>query len=527
MRSTRLAALVVVAGALVAVLVLDPAPRRSGGGADGFRSRMPVAGPASELSATWFCAGGTGTPDGPADHRIVLANPTERDRPVTVTVLGGEVAPPLPSAPEPGAPGSTTSTPATSRPAATSTTTAPVPEAPAPVSRSVTVPARARVDLRLGDVLAAPIVSAVVEVPGGGVVVEHTVVGKLGVSSAPCLNQAATEWSFAVGSTARGNRELLVFMNPYPEPATLDIDFATDEGVRSTRRFEGFPVPARSVVAAYVDEDVARKDSVSALVRLRSGRLVVDRILSFDGTDGRKGLVVSPGVPRRAQVWSFPDGVVAEGDFAQIAVFNPGGRVAEAEVEVRPQDVSESGLPEPFELSIPPGRSVTVSLHDEDRVPRDSRHSVVVRSLNGVGVVAEQVVWAVDPSARRGVGVTAGSPLAGRRWLMAAGSTGAGRDELVTVVNPGESPAKVRIVGYGGGQQIGLGDLSELVVPAQGRVTVRLGEWVQRSALPLTVASDRAVVVARGLYRDEGVGIIVTLGVPVDDGTLEALGVLR
>ncbi len=156
-------------------------------------------------------------------------------------------------------------------------------------------------------------------------------------------------------------------MNPFPDDATVDIDFATDEGTRDTLRFQGFVVPGRSVVGAYIDEDVTRKAQVSAQVDVRSGRLVVDRIQTFDGTDpALEGVTLGLGAPIPAETWIFPDGRVDDGVTEQVVVFNPTDEVAEVEVEVRLDDPDTNGVPEPFELTMPPNRFSIVDLHEAD-----------------------------------------------------------------------------------------------------------------------------------------------------------------
>ncbi|MGE3620125.1 MAG: DUF5719 family protein [Acidimicrobiia bacterium] len=508
MSSARLPALVVIAGSLAAGLLVQAnrgEPVVTDDSGPGIL--VPAAPGEGSLSSTWYCAGGTGTEGGIADHVVLMANPGTEAVTATLTVLGGDVAPPLPDA----ASTTTTSTP----PSSTTTPAAPRPVRE-PVVSQVEVPGGERVDVRLGTLLDAPLVSAVVEVDGGEVVVEHRLAGELGSSSAPCATTAATDWSFPWGTTARGNRELLVFMNPFPETATIDISFATDEGVRETRRFEGFPVPARSVVGAYVDEDVQRRLQLSAHVTTRAGRVVVDRIQTFDGTDGRRGLTVGLGAPTPALVWAFPDGIAGEGAGEQVVVFNPTAEVAEAQVEVLPADVDEAGIPEPFAVSVAPGRYALVSLHEDERVTPGTAHAVVVRSLNGVPVVAEQVRWSDGSDGSvRGVGATLGAPLMGRRWLLAAGSTSAEVDEVLTVVNLTDQDAEVDVGAFGDGRVGPIDGLRTLEVPSQGRVQVRLRDLVQRQPLPLVVESDVPVVVERSLYTSDAVGMSHSIAVPV------------
>ena len=529
MRSSRLAAFVVLAGVVAGGLLLDaadsddpaPPPESIVAGV-----AMPAATPAGTLSSTWYCAGGTATDDGFADHVIVLANPTDTPRRAVVTVLTGGFAPP-PAAPDTSPGGSSTTTSAPS----TTVTTAPPPAAPAPAP--VEVPAHSRVGLTLRELVKAPLASAIVEVEGGEIAVEHqitTLEEGGGRATAPCSSTAAASWSFPWGVTERGARELLVFMNPFPDDATVTIDFATDEGTRQTLRFQNFVVPGRSVVGAYVDQDVTRKAQVSAHVEVGSGRVVVDRIQTFDGTNPRlEGITLGLGAPVPAEVWVFPAGVLGEGATEQVVVFNPTDDVAEIEVEARLDDPETNGVPEPFEATVAPNRYAIVDLHEPGlevteatprRIPDDVNHSIIVRSLNGVAITAEKVLTRSEPQSNLGVGVTLGAPLAAPTWLLAAGGISEERSENVTVFNAStDESVRFSIAALDDGRLVEVEGLQGLEVAPGGRRLVRLRDHIQLEALSVVVTADGPVVVERGLFRRDGRGISLSMGVPVAEDT--------
>ena len=461
----RLSALVVLAGAIAA-------GARRGRGRRRHRARpgvvveagvaMPAARPEPTLSSTWYCAGGTATENGFGDHILIVANPTDEERAVTITALTGQIAP---APPIRDAAASTTST------STTSTTAAPAVTTPAePPTADVEVEAHGRIAFFLRDLVEAPLAGAVVEVEGGEIAVEHEIRGPLGRATAPCATTASSTWSVPWGVTARGARELFVFMNPFPDNVSVDITFATDEGVRDVVRFQGFVVPGRSVVGAYIDEDVTRKEQVSAKVTVRGGgRVILDKIQTFSGVDGREGMTLGLGAPSAALTWMFPDGLVGEGLAEQIVVYNPTDRVAEIEVEVRPDDPEANGTPEPFELTVAPTRYAIVNLHEEDRVPSDVGHSSIVRSLNGVPVVAERAVAATEGAPRRGVGATLGAPFGSPVWYFPGGGTSDERDEFITLFNPSiEESVTYSLIGLANGQELAIQDLQDVEL-APGR----------------------------------------------------------
>jgi hypothetical protein len=507
----RLTSLVVLAGAIAAALLVDAADEDDGGRTAPVVEAgvaLPAARPEPTLASTWYCAAGTAAEDGFGDHVLVLANPSERPRTATITAFAGAIAPPPPVA-DAGA--STTST--------TSTTVPPTTTVPAdPPTATLELPARSRATYRMADLVAAPLVGALVEVDGGEIAVEHELTGELGRATAPCSTTASPSWSFAWGVTTRGARELLVFMNPFPDDATVDISFATDEGVRDTLRFRGFVVPGRSVVGAYLDEDVTRKEQVSAQVTVRGGRLVVDRVQTFTGVDGREGMTVGLGAPVGAETWMFPDGLTGPGLSEQIVVYNPGERVAEVEVEVRLDDPETNGTPEPFELTVAPHRYAIVNLHQEERVVAGVGHSSFVRSLNGVPIVAERAVAATEGAARRGVSTTLGAPLAAPVWYFPGGGTSAERDEFLTVLNESlDEPVTFRVVALANGQLLSIEGLQDVEVAPGGRVAIRLGDHVEREDLPLVVTADGPIVAERGLYRVGGDGLSQAIGIPLGE----------
>lgn len=518
MRSTRITSLVVIVGLLVGGLLVQAGMGTSS--PDGVATSTVEAGvaiPAARveptLSSTWYCAGGTATAGGFADHVLLLANPTDRVRSATVTVITGGIAKaPAPVSSDAGS--APTSAPESTS-AGSSSVAAPTARS-APTSKQVPLPAQSRVEVRVGDIAAAPLAGAVVEVDGGEVVVEHQVTGSLGRATAPCSTTASASWSFPWGVTSRGARELLVFMNPFPDDATVDVVFATDEGVRDTARFQGFIVPGRSIVGAYIDDDVTRKQQVSAHVTVRSGRLVVDRIQTFDGTDPREGITLALGVPTGALEWMYPVGETGPGLAEQVVVFNPSTEVAEVEVEALLDDPTTHTPPEPFELTVPPGRYSILQVDTEDRVPAGVGHALIVRSLNEVPITAERVNTAREPSPRRGVSVVSGSPLGAPTWFFPGGGPTPERDEFVVLFNMSRDKAVTfSITGLAGGQTIAVQGLQEQSIAAGSRTVIRLGDHIAREVLPIVVTASGPIVAERGLYRIGGGGISQSMGIPL------------
>ena len=313
---TRLPVVLVLGAAVVGAVVVDAARERADGtvaGAEDTSAVMPVSPPTERGTSTWYCAAGTAVDDGFADHTVSIQNATDDDLIATVTVYAGDlVAPVTPAEGE-------TTTATTAPPASTTTSTSapatPVPAAPGlaptptePVAEQVDLPAGTTTSVRLADVVEAPLAAALVEVDGADVAVEHRIAGPHGADAGPCSTFASPTWHFAWGTTARDARDIVVFFNPFPSSATVDARFVTGDGGREPVRFQGFPVPPGSVVGVDIGDDVTAADQVAASFRVRSGRVVVERLQEVDGSFGLEGLDIALGTPSPGTAWVFADG---------------------------------------------------------------------------------------------------------------------------------------------------------------------------------------------------------------------------
>ncbi|HMJ74934.1 MAG TPA: DUF5719 family protein [Iamia sp.] len=263
---------------------------------------------------------------------------------------------------------------------------------------------------RLAEMVEAPLAAAVVELDtdragtpplthsqrpgGGGATVSHEVAGPEGTDSSPCTSRSSSTWHFAWGATTRDASERLVLFNPFPNDVTVDAVFSTDRGVREPLRWQGLTVPARSVVAVDVGDDVTRRGHVAATLHVRGGRLVVDRLQGFDGQLGSAGLSVAAGVTEAATTWTFAPGLVDDAHGERIVLYNPGEAVADVEVAVVPD---AGPPPEPFGVVVRPGRYEVLDLGQQPRVSWGVPHTITVTSHDGVPVVAERITGSPAP----------------------------------------------------------------------------------------------------------------------------------
>ncbi len=454
---------------------------------------MAVAAPSGALSSTWYCAGGTAAKGSDANTVVVVVNPGSRALDAEITVISDS---------------------GRSR------------------TRQVTVPPHSRVRTELRAILTARYAAALIEVRGGGVAVEREATGPVGYSAAPCASNSSDRWYLAAGSTLRGADEYLALFNPYPDDTSVDMTFATEQGPRSPRRLQAFPVPGRSLRVVHLNSSrVNRHSPLAVQIVARSGRLVVDRLQVFNGsgdalgsptggglrTAAPRGLNVSTAVARPADWWVFPAGRKFRGAREQVVVFNPSGRDAAVDVGVVLDSPRRNGELDPFPMSIPPHDVKVLDLTDQDTMPDDVDHSITVRSRNGVPVVAEQILMSGDPSERVGATMGAGSTLEAARWLFASGGVTSRTSEQLVVQNLSGRRVSVDVRVLGGFPLLDDPRLRGIEVPGNGRTTIDL-DRLRRPTLPVELRGSGPIVAQRAVYRIGRPGISIALGVPLPEG---------
>lgn len=517
--------------------------------------QLPAVPPSDVLGSTWYCAAGTADDGAEADHTVLVFNPGEAEVTGTVRVFTGEIAGPASESNEPGgadrddgedgaeqpadpsADGDTDDessaegqpNAAGDQPAANDRGRQSVgdPWPPTgetgrtPAQQDIRVPAGGQVALRLGDLQAAPLAAALVEADGA-VVATHEVRGPRGRDVGPCASSASRRSHLAWGATTRDARELLVLFNPFPSPAAVDIVFSTDDGIREPVRFQGLPVPSGSVVGVDVGEEVTRREVAAATIRSRSGPVVAERLQSFDGTLGLEGLSLGLAAPEPLQAWGFAHGRVGSGWGEQIVLYNADDERAEVDVTVwpSPDDAPGPTPVQPFGVTIAPGRHAVIDYGDEARVPPDVGHATVVRSRNGVGVVAERVLThrATDGG---DIAATTGAASAADVWTFPALGDDEGAGVRLVVYNPDpERTARISVAGQVDGSEVAPEALQSLELPPNGRREIPLADQLDVGSAVLQLRSDAPVIAERQVISPDGVGQAAGPGIPLADSAI-------
>jgi hypothetical protein len=322
---------------------------------------------------------------------------------------------------------------------------------------------------------------------------------------------------------------VLSVFNPFPDEAVIRVSFETEQGARTPEDLEARVVPPRSVLILDLGDRVAVRRDVATTLEATSGQVVVDRIQSFDGSTGRKGLALSAGAPRPQPVWWFPEARLGGDRATTVVIQNPDREVVAAlDVAVLVDGWAGEEQPEPFAVEVAPGRYLSVALDRDGRVPPDVQFSVVVRGIDGHPVVAELVTATAEVAtgedgaatgtpAAVGTSYSNGAPVAAERWIAALGSLSGTTSATVSIVNPGAEEVALRLEGFSEGRRATVAE--GVRIPAGGRVDLDVTGGAELHPASFEVIADGPVVVSRRFLL-EGGEVTDALAVAVADGVV-------
>ncbi|MGH9265229.1 MAG: DUF5719 family protein, partial [Acidimicrobiales bacterium] len=375
----------------------------------------------------------------------------------------------------------------------------------------ISVGPQGRASVRLADLATSPFASALVELDGGEAVAEVVANGTLGETVSPCASSASSTWYFAEGVTTRDATMTLLALNPFPDDAVVDVVFSTEEGIVTPQALTGLLVRGQALTSISVGDFVQRRESVSATVTARTGRLVVGRVQTFDGTTGPRGISTGLGAAALGPVWYFPEGLVADGQRERFQIYNPARTEAQVELSL----ALDTGEAEPLRLTVPRESRLTVVAADESRIPKGVPHAVTVRTVEGPDVVVERTIDGSAPSARTGVSITLGARLPATRWATAAGAADDTTDQWVVVQNPGDRSSYVTLNLLSEGSTVPVGNFTRVEVPAGERRALNVNSSLRRATTPLLLTATEPVVVERDLYRMRAPGLGMSQAIPL------------
>lgn len=346
-------------------------------------------------------------------------------------------------------------------------------------------------------------VGAVIEIEGGGAVVEQQSTHPGGSSVAPCSNSPSEQWYLADGFTVDGSLDQLVLMNPYDQTVVVNIEFATREGRRRPNSYRGLTVSPRSIRLIDLGAPGAGAQSEPTLavaVEASRGRLVVGRFQHFLG-GGRLGTQASIASPSVRDQWWFVGGRSAQGVTERYSIYNP----TDDDVVV---DAIFLGIPVVVQadpIPVPAGEVRTFepsSLVDAtgSRVLPDGQYAVVFSTLAVQAVVVERATT-TQLDGTVATSVAAGAPPredghVATTWHVPVGPSVA-VDGAVSVYNADNAPGVVSVFAVGRSGPVPVEGLQDLPIDAAGLISIDLVDPVVLDRALIITSTTRVFVERR------------------------------
>jgi len=302
----------------------------------------------------------------------------------------------------------------------------------------------------------------------------------------PSAQGTTVRWYFAEGYTGPGFQEWLCLQNPNEVPVDVTIEYRYRGGGGTTQHVT---VGADTRETVDVNAVVGPNREVSAIVS-SDPAIIAERPMyfNFNGIDDGH-TVVGANAPDTA--WYFAEGYTGAGFQEWLTLQNPNSENANVTVEY----TYRSGGGTSQNITIGPNTRETV---DVNAVVGSGRE-VSVKITSDKPIVAERPMYFKFGSINGGHCVV-GANMPYDQWLFAEGYTGAGYQEWLTLQNPNDVPANVRVVYLFKG-----GDLKtqDLVVAPHTRETVDVNAVVgSNKEVSMSVLTDEStpIVAERPMY---------------------------
>jgi hypothetical protein len=338
-----------------------------------------------------------------------------------------------------------------------------------------------------------------------------------GTVAGPCPSTVSDRWVVPGMITVGGSEARLRVANPFASDATVAVEFVTPEGPEQPLALQNLSVPARGTLELDVNEFLPERADLSAVVRVLSGRAVVEGYqltrAAIGDIDGASLLAASTAP---SETWTVPWVSDSEADDAWLWVVNLGDRPAPVELTLHTEDggIPPAGL---SEVTVAPGQLRRIDLRGT--LPEGVTTAGVTARSDGAPIHVSGVVQRRGADAAgSGFVVQLGVPTSDDRWIVSGGPLDEGRRELLEVLNPGSEAAELSVTLFDGSSVVRPGELDGLTVGPGGRLRLDLQQHLAgaRSWSAFLTTSAGEVVVGRiGLGgHDDGLHLVATPGTP-------------
>jgi Family of unknown function (DUF5719) len=396
---------------------------------------MPSAPLEGGLTETWFCPGVPATGSEGVEGTVVVANRTGEQRVGSALVYN---------------------------------------EQSQNVRVPITIDGWSIVSIDLDATLPGAMVGVLVEVDGGGVLVEQQSVHPSGNSSHACANATSDTWYLAEGTTIESSLDQIVLSNPYDQTIVASLEFATREGSRAPGSYAGLTVPARStrVIDLGAPGAGAQGEPILAVqVETTRGRIVVGRFQRFLG-GGRLGTQVTLASPSTRDQWWFTNGRKGAGFSERYSIYNP----TDDDVQVDTIFLGVATSPQVEPIEVPSNEVVVFDPSELAELP-DGGYVVVFATFAGGLVVVERsttqtIAEQVGTSVVHGATPRTDGFLA-RTWLVPVAPAQPVTAALV-IHNADNADGTVTVSAIGASGPVPVPGLTDVVLPVAQRITLDL-----------------------------------------------------
>lgn len=371
-----------------------------------------------------------------------------------------------------------------------------------PVTEIVSVPANARADLTVNDVVTdSAALPAIVE-SSAPILVERAMGLTTDIDGGPGIDRLSRVWYFAEGSTEGDSRTYLVLFNPNNALVQATVTYMRRDGTNLTQSVQ-VAAQARLVIAV---NDITLPDGSLPLQSASFGvQIVASQPLAAERTirfgPNATALTTGRGIDQLSRRWLFAEGTT-EGDFQlRLLVLNPNSQPANTTASFMGPD----GSMETRRYAIPPRSQLVI---DANEIVPDQGVSAVVEADRPVAV---ERAMSFNGGAAGTIGVGATAP--GYRWAFVDGRT-SDATYYLCVGNPGRTRARVTVeLGFGDGTRA----TQSFDVAPGARYTMAVHElYPDANAVTAVVRATQPIVAERSLYPGGGArGGSTTLGIPL------------
>jgi hypothetical protein len=284
---------------------------------------------------------------------------------------------------------------------------------------------------------------------------------------------ATTTWYLAEGSTDGGMETWLLIQNPGDTDAHVNVEFQTGQGLVPGPQDQ--IISPNSRVSFNVGAYVTSYD-VSTRVTTTQGTIACERAMYGPG---RVWGHDSIGVTAPASTWYLAEGATAGGMETWVLVQNPNATPVKVSLSLQ----TDEGLKTPArlqEVSIPAASRMTFEIGKYVQT-----YDVSTRVVStGGGVICERAMYG---NSRQWGSDSIGATAPSFGWYMTEGCTAEGFETWVLVQNPEGYQQEVALLFFD--EQGPIDNIPRFILPANSRMTVNVGDYIQSYNVATTVVT--------------------------------------